>query len=561
MTATAQFYYRPTTVGCGLCSAPVAHAIPFAEVAVLNSSGAIIQCGTTDVNGGISVTVPNTAGNYSVLVYSRSANSKLYASVLEDIYSNQPYSISANFSLAGNGTGANAGTLTAYARASETSKIEGGAFNILYDLYKANEYIRTQISDSSFVAPKVIAYWKAGFNPYAYFGDATNLLSFYATGTRKLYILGGYNGSLQTDTDHFDDSVIIHEYGHFLEDIYSKPESPGGSHDGNHLVDPRLAWSEGWANFLQAAVQGNQYYIDTIGFHDAGDTSVASGGTAMLGNQIDLSQAASSASRDRIVSGCTNCNGEGTFREISISRTLYKTIDPTNVNVPFSAIWTAFSSSTAGLAVSSLLYRNAATFLGYLDANINSNYASKVASWNTMLSSERQSTNQTYYGDLLSVSATACSSSKTMDPVIDFTYGTGYRSDPLRSNRFYKFVQDGSISSITVEYTAATSTSGDHINLDLILYNSSYAYIDDQYLSGGNSSIIASSRKPASVDYDSSSGTYKETISVGSLAAGTYMLNVKALTLNKLSADLDKTVTFNLKTVQNGNSRYLCPAH
>lgn len=24
------------------------------------------------------------------------------------------------------------------------------------------------------------------------------------------------------DTDHFDDSVIIHEYGHFLEDVYGK---------------------------------------------------------------------------------------------------------------------------------------------------------------------------------------------------------------------------------------------------------------------------------------------------------------------------------------------------
>lgn len=92
-------------------------------------------------------------------------------------------------------------------------------------------------------------------------------LSFYKPGERKLFILGGSNGNVDTaDTDHFDNSIILHEYGHFLEDVYGKTDSPGGYHNGSSIIDPRLAWSEGFTNSFQGAALGKNFYLDTAGF-------------------------------------------------------------------------------------------------------------------------------------------------------------------------------------------------------------------------------------------------------------------------------------------------------
>ena len=252
VTGSAQFYYRALNTTTGLTGSPVVEVIKFAEVRAVNSSGATVQCGTTAIDGSINLNLPRIAGTYTISVYSRSLNNSVNVSVLEDPASNAPYSISGTVTITSDSVTASLGTLYAYARTAESEKIEGGAFNIHYNIWNANQYLRANSGNASFVAPKVTVYWKAGLNPYSYFGSPTSLISFYQSGQRKLYILGGYNGNVKTvDTDHFDNSIILHEYGHFLEDVYAISESPGGSHSGAATIDPRLAWSEGWANFFQ----------------------------------------------------------------------------------------------------------------------------------------------------------------------------------------------------------------------------------------------------------------------------------------------------------------------
>ena len=63
----------------------------------------------------------------------------------------------------------------------------------------------------------------------------------------------------------FDNDVIIHEYAHFLESTLARTDSFGGPHNGTQPIDPRLAWSEGFANFFQAAVQETADYRDSHG--------------------------------------------------------------------------------------------------------------------------------------------------------------------------------------------------------------------------------------------------------------------------------------------------------
>lgn len=64
--------------------------------------------------------------------------------------------------------------------------------------------------------------------------------------------------ALSTDDDTWDDSPIIHEYGHMIEDNYSCDESLGGAHALTDLLkDEEFAWSEGFSNYFQSAVRSS----------------------------------------------------------------------------------------------------------------------------------------------------------------------------------------------------------------------------------------------------------------------------------------------------------------
>ena len=67
------------------------------------------------------------------------------------------------------------------------------------------------------------------------------------------------------DDDAYDDAVVAHEVGHHFEYAHAYSDSPGGYHDGRY-TDPRLAWSEGFANAFAAAVTGVPSYVDVKAF-------------------------------------------------------------------------------------------------------------------------------------------------------------------------------------------------------------------------------------------------------------------------------------------------------
>ncbi len=579
ITGHADYFYRPTNISGasstqGLYGDPVSAFIRYAEVAISDSAGTVIQCGKTDNSGNFSLQIPKTVGSYTVSVFSRSAtgSAEVNASVLEDIYSSSPYSITASFTVASGNNSVAVGTLSAYARASQSAKIAGGAFFIFDNILYSNERIRTLIGDATFVAPKVQAYWKAGFNPYSYFGSPNSLASFYVNTDRKLYILGGLNGDVKNiDTDHFDASVIVHEYGHFLEDVYGRSESPGGSHNGNAMIDPRLAWSEGWANYLQAQLLNGRYftpgyYADTVGF--VGD-SVEGSGTAMgvgMGFKVNLGQDGATASYDPVGSP-----GEGTFREISISRTLYKTTRSPASTVTglkaaalsFVNVWNAFISTTSGFGTSSAtVFRSIGFFNEYFYASLN---AGDRSTWQTnVLNDEQQNSSRKDFADALTKSAVACGTRDIL-PVVDSLDSAGYaHSNWLRSNDFYSFYYSGvGTQVINLNYS---QVGAQNIDLDLILWNTGFRYIDDDQQSRGISAasyISAGSRRayPAA-----EVGT--EQISLSGLSPGYYLIDVKALTLDRTthqrltSAALNGTARYALQLVTNGTTtEYLCPVH
>ncbi len=60
----------------------------------------------------------------------------------------------------------------------------------------------------------------------------------------------GTSAIMLRDTAGYDDTVVLHEMGHFIVNIYSNVDSPGGSHTFAFCnIDIRLAFDEGWATF------------------------------------------------------------------------------------------------------------------------------------------------------------------------------------------------------------------------------------------------------------------------------------------------------------------------
>lgn len=552
ISGTATFQYRPLvlTSNRGLYGNPVSKGVTYAEVHVIDNSGNIIQCGETDSLGAFSLVVPQVAGNYSIQVLSRSMSSKVKASVLKDIYSSLPYTITKYFTISASATTVAIPTpFVASARISEDSDLAGAAFNILANVFWANEFIRNNTSQTTFVADKVSIYWKQGFNPYSYFNAPSVLASFYVSSEDRLYILGGKNGDVKaSDTDHFDDSVILHEYGHFLEAHYGHSDTPGGSHNGNFIIDPRLAWSEGFANYFQGAVQNNivygasysgpkkgstgfTNYVDTVGF--GADTVEGSGSSYGIQINRDLSELNSAAVYDK-----TSTN-EGIFREFSISRTLFKSM--TNASgIPFGAIWDAFKSLRTNASTSKFV--NFGLYNAALSTTLSSSYSNQgLTAWNSTLTEENQVKTTALYGKVVTATgSTTCSTTVALSPVQDSSLNYD-RSNQLMSNDFYTFYHDGTNKQIVLK---STNSGTDIIDLNMYIYSDGYYYseeIQEAQANFSNSTMVRRSKT-----LNSSSASETEVADLSGLPAGYYMINVKASTYNKLSADLNGTANYYL---------------
>lgn len=535
-TITSNAYFRARQVSTsGLGAATAAKPIRYAEVVVQDSSGAIIQCGTTSVTGAISVQIPSVAGTYKLVVKSRADNSYVKASILDNPTSNRPFSISTDFTVDGTGGTVDVGSMTA----SHTGSLEGGAFNILDQIYLSNQYIRDHSTAGQCsgctaftVAPKAKVYWSPGVNPGVYFGFPDVGLSFFTITSdadqRALYILGGMNGDTNnTDTDHFDNSIVIHEYGHFLENAYANTDSPGGSHNGNFVIDPRLAWGEGWANFFASAVQNEAYYRDTIGNED-GSTGL------VLSFNLGATTNVQKSGQDR-----PTFAGEGNFRELSVSRTLWQIIQAANVNIDFAFLWFTFTDTTAGFNESDLHFRSSGMFWDRLKVNVPN---ASLADLNTALGDEFQDAETQDYGRTLASSSCA---NITLQPSLDQLYveSSEYRQNLQRSNDFYKINHTGGPLTLRIRYFQTGSPSTD---LDLYILSEDYTY-DGAEAEG----VVASSVR----SYPESGGAGAEIVSVD-LAAGTYMVNVRARTSSwEIQADVGSAVTYQFDS----NGVQLCP--
>ena len=517
ITGTAQFKRRELTskgLGAPGSAIPIRHA----EIRVTGPNEAVVQCGETDASGNFSLTLPRDSYIYTISINARADNNMIKISVLNAPEKNNVYSLSISVVA---DQSKSVGTLIAQA----TGDILGGAFNIYNLVLTANDYLRTQVGSCSEdidncvdfkVAPKVTIYWEKGFNPNAYFNGIGGL-SFYWPSKNRLFILGGINGDTDSqDTDHFDTSIVLHEYGHFIEDQFSITNSPGGEHSGNRLIDPRLALGEGWGNFFQAAIQyatseTSPKYIDTVGNED--------GSMDMIFN-IDLESPDPICVQWPRIPGCDQPElpHEGNFREFSVARFLWDTIDTVedhgdNITGGFPEIWAALTSGN-GYHNPHVNFRSIG-FMHQIQSSLSSGGSTPITNWDPLraLDQHRHLANRSEYALYVDDTGHCEEMNFRMDPY-NFPEDNGGLSSShlLRNNDFFHFHHpiNGDLT-LTLRY----KTNGLHqADLDLYLYNSQARF-------GVITDIVDQSLgEPSDREIES------EEFTIEDLPAGDYLINV-----------------------------------
>ncbi|MBK6348634.1 MAG: hypothetical protein IPF50_01990 [Proteobacteria bacterium] len=244
---------------------PVREAI----VELIQSGGNTLATTTTDDNGNYALTAPantsvfvrvqaqlrkSTTPARSIRVLNNTNGNALYvldSAVFSSGVTNQTKNL-----LAGSGWGG-----TSY-----TGTRSAAPFAILDTLLASAQFVVAN-GNSTLDLPGLDVYWSPRNNSSS--GEVTQGQidsTLYSNGSSDgrapgIYVLGNEN----TDTDEYDQHVLVHEFHHFLEDTISRTESPGGPHSQGDRLDLRVAFSEGFANAFSAMVLNDPLYSDSLG--------------------------------------------------------------------------------------------------------------------------------------------------------------------------------------------------------------------------------------------------------------------------------------------------------
>lgn len=176
---------------------------------------------------------------------------------------------------------------------------------------------------------------------------------------QQIYLLGAEN----SDTDEYDQHVVLHEWVHYLEDVLARSDSIGGSHSGGDRLDMRVAFSEGLGNALAGVFLDDPTYRDSSGSQQA--------------NGFFYNISASHPSN------------RGWYSEASAEVFVYKYY--TDSGKALNEIWSAFTSNT---------YRNSPAFISIYPfaAQLKSSFPGRAGLISSLLSAENISPTADAYG-------------------------------------------------------------------------------------------------------------------------------------------------------------------
>lgn len=247
--------------------------LDYSNVQVRPARGVTVQL-LDSLNAEISETTTDAQGQYAFVVSpDRSVKVRVKAELMSPNYSvvvrdntrgNAQYVLDG--SLAGSGSSAiqtrdlHADLGWNVISQTYSSERQSAPFAIADSLYDSLQMVLR--ADASVTLPPLDVFWSTeNIAVPGNFSQGNIGSSLYSTGATAIYILG----HADNDTDEFDNTVVQHEFGHYLEDKLSRSESIGGSHFLGAPIDMRVAFGEGFGNAFAVMSSGSRLYLDTSG--------------------------------------------------------------------------------------------------------------------------------------------------------------------------------------------------------------------------------------------------------------------------------------------------------
>ncbi len=241
-------------------SAVVAKPVKYVTVKALDQNGNLLAETKTNKSGKYSLHV-NENQNVKIRVYARMNKQDSWdVSVVDNTNMKALYVMEGGYH--SSGTKHNIRNLHAksgWGGASYSGARVAAPFAILDSVNEVMDKIRDADSDAVF--PQLTVNWSVSNIAAGGDKEAGQIITSHYDGERGLWILGDAN----SDTDEYDDHIIIHEWGHYFEDQFSRTDSIGGPHSPGEALDIRLAFGEGWGNALSGIATDNPIYFDTSG--------------------------------------------------------------------------------------------------------------------------------------------------------------------------------------------------------------------------------------------------------------------------------------------------------
>jgi len=340
-------------------------------VKALDENGQALAQTTTNGNGEYTLYVPKNIP-IKIRVYARMFKEGIWdLSVVDNTNVKSMYVIEGELHDSGDGTTKRSLNATSgWDGQSYSGKREAAPFAILDSINTIMQKVISANPNIKF--PHLLVNWS--INNVSVGGDANlgQIGTSSYTGDNNLWILGDAN----SDTDEYDDHIIIHEWAHFFEDKFSRSDSIGGQHSSGDALDIRVAFGEGFGNAMSAIATDNPIYFDTSGFNQSS------------GWFMDIESSYQ--------------ENPGWFSEASIQRILYDLYDENNegsdqVHLGFTPIYNAMVGKERNTKAFTSLFT-------FIDALKNEN-SSNNAAIDQVVASERINTIYDAYGNYRSNSA------------------------------------------------------------------------------------------------------------------------------------------------------------
>ncbi len=260
-TVTYTSYKADPTIGINY-GTPVEKPIKGAVIELQNTSGTVLDSGNTTAAGTYSLTAPANASVRIVVKAALGNPTSPHTKVIDNTSSDALYALTINMITDTSNLSQSFNASSGWDGVNYSSTRSAAPFAILDVIYQAQQMVLAV--DNSVLFPQLLVNWSINNKPAD--GDKTIGeigTSHYIDG--QLFILGAANN----DTDEYDTHVIAHEWGHYFEDKFSRSDSFKGDHYSNDILDPTVAFGEGFGNALSGMVMDDPLYIDTNGISQA----------------------------------------------------------------------------------------------------------------------------------------------------------------------------------------------------------------------------------------------------------------------------------------------------